>query len=148
MKFTRAFLVVMILLAMPFISTFVFEMSNADMAFEDDIRVNTDNVDEPQASPDIAIDGNYVYVVWQDQRRGNWDIYLRVSSNKGSSFSTEVRVDDTSLTETMTDDGTNQYDPVIAIDEGGVIYIAWTDEREGRPMIYISHSDDHGATFS
>lgn len=148
MKHLRTLLIALMMIAVPFLIIQDLNNSNADMAFENDIRINTDSGNAAQDSPDIAVDGDNVYVVWQDNRRGNWDIFFRASSNRGVSFGNEIRVDDTSLTETLTDDGTDQSEPVIAVDPDGLIYITWTDEREGRPMIYMAHSDDDGATFS
>lgn len=148
MRYLATILMALTMLLMPLTYLYSVETASGEMAFEDDIRINTDQGDAPQGSPDIAVDGNNVYIVWQDDRRGNWDIYFRASSNRGVTFKTEVRVDDTSITETLTDDGTDQYNPVISVDGDGVIFVAWADSRDGRSMVYMAHSDDNGETFS
>jgi hypothetical protein len=87
---------------------------------------NTDN-DTAQKNPDIAVDssGN-IYVVWQDDRenRGDNDIYFAKSTDGGSTFGTNARVDH---------NGTGAFDqehPCIATDEADVVYVAWQDERK------------------
>ena len=36
--------------------------------------------------PQIALDGNNVYVVWQDNTPGNYDIFLQRSLSNGTKF--------------------------------------------------------------
>ena len=124
------------------------EPTSGSLAFEDDVLINGDGGNVDQASPDIAASGNDIYIVWQDRRNGNWDIYFKASHDGGNSFGSDTRVDDTSRTSTLTDDGTDQTDPEIAIDGDGNIFIVWTDDREGRPLIYMAVSTDDGDTFS
>ncbi len=46
-------------------------------SFSANQRVNDDTGKEYQYYPDIVADDNgYVYIVWQDHRNGNWDIYF------------------------------------------------------------------------
>lgn len=124
------------------------DVGEGALAFEDDILINQDMSSLPQSNPDIAVNGPDVYIVWQDSRGGSRDIYLRASHDGGLTFGSEVRVDDTSITTTLTDDDTDQVNPVISVSQDGIIYVVWADNRDGRSMIYISHSTDEGATFS
>ncbi len=138
------------ILSVMFMILATFSMMNgpdAALAFEDDIKVNQDSGEASQANSDVAVSNNNVYVVWQDNRRGNWDIFFRSSSDRGKTFSNEVRVDDTSATPTLTDDQTSQVDPEIAVGPDGKIFVAWSDDRDGRSMVYLTRSEDGGKTF-
>ncbi|MEO6970019.1 MAG: sialidase family protein [Chthoniobacterales bacterium] len=99
----------------------------------------------------------HIYVSEEPQESNDTDIQFRYSDDSGATWSSPVRVND--------DTGTNsQFNPKIAIDSStGNIAIAWYDARNdvgdlgrgdtnGVPnddiMIYSSYSKDGGATFS
>jgi uncharacterized repeat protein (TIGR02543 family) len=92
-----------------------------------------------QCNPDIAIgaDGR-LFVVWQDNRRGNWDIYVRTSAD-GVTWSSEAEATD------FTNDETN---PVIAVDARSPSYafIAWQDNRSGNQDICVASSSTNFAS--
>jgi len=88
-----------------------------------------------QWSPSIAASGNDVFVVWQDNRLGDNDIFF-ARSRDGEVFEVAERVDDSG------DDPSNQYRPAIAVGEsapaGRTIYVAWEDERYGPATIAVT----------
>lgn len=95
-----------------------------------------------QTSVDIAVDGlGTVYVIWQDERDGNPDIYLAKSTDGGVTFSASVRVDDTATATT------HQTLPSIAIDGSNNLYVVWQDNRNGIIDAYFTKSVDGGVTF-
>ena len=98
---------------------------------------------EPQLDPDtqtpsnqwhpaLAVSGNEVLVVWQDNRLGDNDIFFTRSHNAGQSFDPAERVDDSG------DDPSDQYRPALAVDPGVALYVAWEDERFGRSAIALT----------
>ncbi len=100
-------------------------------SFAEPIQLTTNTGD--QSYPDIAIDANdTLYVVWQDNRRGNWDIYIRTSAN-GVSWSAETRIDDS-------DD--NQTAPAVAVNGAAGCHVAWEDDRGGHQDIFVTSSSD------
>jgi hypothetical protein len=136
--------------------------------WSDDIKVN-DTPDQPAlqaqatvsrrvrsadvyANPDITIDHHgHLYVTWVDNRNGNSDIYFARSRDQGSTWSSNVRIND--------DDGVDpQYDPTIAVatppgdadadTAQTTVYIAWEDYRDEYANIYLARSDDGGNTWS
>ncbi len=94
-----------------------------------------------RTNPDIGADqGGNVYVVWQDQRNGDSDIYFSRSTNGGISFSPNVRVND--------DNGNSLQElPSLALGKTGNIYVVWGDWRNGGSDIFFSKSTDGGASF-
>jgi hypothetical protein len=85
-----------------------------------------------QGYPAVAIDNfsNY-YIVWEDERNGNTDIYMQRYNCNGTPLGSNFRVDDDNT-------GFDQYSPTIACDETGKFIVVWCDFRNGDddPEIY------------
>ena len=124
------------------------EEGHAAIAFEGDIRINMDSGDAEQENPVIAASGKDVYIIWQDERNGTWDLFSRASHDGGRTFGKEVRVDDTAKTPTLYDDVSDQIKPEAAIGPNGNLFVVWEDDRDGRSLIYSSISKDGGKSFS
>jgi hypothetical protein len=92
------------------------------------------NTDTPsnQWHPGIAVDGDDVFVVWQDNRLGDNDIFFARSRDAGATFDPDERVDDSGA------DPSDQYRPAVAIDPGAALYVAWEDERFGPSAIAVT----------
>jgi len=96
------------------------------------VKANDDTGTAGQGWPSIAVDasGN-AYVVWQDMRNGNPDIYFSYRP-AGGAWGANVRVND--------DAGmANQYYPSIAVDGSGNAYAVWQDYRNYSTDIYFSY---------
>ncbi|GAF75805.1 unnamed protein product, partial [marine sediment metagenome] len=99
----------------------------------------TDNTND-QCNPAVALDSSdKLYVVWQDNREGDWDIYISTSVD-GISWSTETRVNDPNED--------NQVNPAIVIDgqSPNQAHVVWQDDRAGNQDICIATSSDGFAT--
>jgi len=106
-------------------------------SFTGSIQLTADSAD--QCDPAVAVAGSdKLYVVWQDNRRGNWDVYVSTSVD-GVSWSAERLV---------TDSNDNQINPAIAIDGSSPsrAYVVWQDDRGGNQDIYVASSSDGFAT--
>jgi hypothetical protein len=104
-------------------------------SFGGSILLTADPAD--QCNPAIAMGGSdKLYVIWQDNRRGNWDVYMS-SSADGISWSTASRV---------TDSNNSEINPAIAIGSAGGAAVAWQDDRAGNQDIYVASSSDGFAT--
>lgn len=92
--------------------------------------------------PDLACHEGYDYVVWNDNRAGqyNTDVWISRSAD-GVVFDTDVRVSDYVAG--------NQYEPHIAIDTGGRIHVGyiWNLPFQGNIDLYYTVSADGGATW-
>jgi hypothetical protein len=93
--------------------------------------------------PQIAASGNNVYVVWEEQgdkddTNGNKEIFLRPSSDDGSSFKL-IR----NISRTLT--GTSQFPQIAA--SGNNVYVVWEDDSNGNKDIYFKASPNSGYGF-
>jgi hypothetical protein len=104
--------------------------------------VNDDVVSASQRNPAIAVTPSNVYLVWEDDRNGNEDIFSAVSVNGGASWSVNIRVDDDPA-------NGNQTQPALTVADSGVIAVAWVDTRNvsTAPDIFSTESSDGGNTW-
>jgi hypothetical protein len=103
--------------------------------------------------PHMAVDlsggpfHNNIYVVWDDLRNGDDDVFLSISSNGGDTWTPAQRINNDPI-----NNGKDQYWPTIAISELGEIVILFYDTRNtsNNNIIeaYIARSTDGGATFT
>ncbi len=117
---------------------YVARLAAGSASFGIPIRVSFSSSD--QRHPAIATtDSGDVYVVWQDNRNGNWDIYGWVRP-EGVSTGKEFRI---------TRSRRNEVSPAIAIDHSSsaCLRVAWQDNRNGNEDIYLASTVDSIATF-
>ncbi len=118
---------------------------DAGDSFESPVIV-TDTADVWAYRPCLVLGGQgHLYLVWEDCRDADppaSDIYFAKSTDGGETFGPNVRVDDAGT------DLTEQTDPAVAVDDSGVIYVVWLDERgNGFSGVFFSRSLDGGLTF-
>jgi hypothetical protein len=75
-------------------------------------------------APSVATEDKKLAVAWSDFRAYKWDIYARVSQNRGQQWAPQVRVNDSADALESLDDG-----PRIGF-QGGDTFVAWTDFRK------------------
>lgn len=118
--------------------------SDGGTTFDAPIAVD-EGTSPQQISPVIAVDGSgNVYVVWEDYREGDADIFIK--KYDGSSFGSRNKVN-------SAETGIVDYDttPSIAVNTLGDLYVVWehrADSTDERPDIYFAKSTNQGATFS
>ncbi|MBP7051857.1 MAG: hypothetical protein KBE65_12655 [Phycisphaerae bacterium] len=118
---------------------YIAQLPAGKEAFETPVQVTTDAAD--QCNPDVALGSNgTLYVVWQDNRRGNWDVFVSLASD-GKTFTRATLV---------TDSNDNEITPVVAIDSGSPAraYVAWQDDRSGNQDIYVASSTNAFASVT
>lgn len=121
---------------------YVTTSTDGGQSWSANIKVNDDSGTSRQQYSSLAVDASgIVYVAWQDQRNGNYDVYFATSTDSGTTWSTNVKVND--------DSGTSaQYKPSLAVDASGTVYVAWEDNRNSNYDIYFASSTDSGTTWS
>ena len=101
-----------------------------------------------QYSPCVPVDKyGDIYVAWADERNSatltQTDIFFTKSTDGGTSFdSPSVQVDDAGS------GYKNQEAPDILVDDQGLVFVVWADERIGDFDIYSSISYDAGSSFN
>ncbi|HLB74638.1 MAG TPA: putative Ig domain-containing protein, partial [Sedimentisphaerales bacterium] len=95
-------------------------------------QITTDSADQHNPALGVGTDDK-LYVVWQDNRNGDWDIYGSTSTGNGTTWSAQRRI---------TDSNDNQINPAIAIDSQSTnrAHVVWQDDRSGNEDIYIAVS--------
>jgi hypothetical protein len=85
----------------------------------------------------IAADGEFLHVVWTDNRNGDAATYYKRSVDQGKTWGTDTRLSDL---------GSTSANPAIAV-SGSVIHVVWNDDRDGNLEIYYKRSTDGGLTW-
>jgi hypothetical protein len=83
-------------------------------------------------APAVAFSGSSLYVVWQDASRGVNDIRLRRVTAAGKPAGRTVRVEDKGA------GGGNSWRPDIVALGAESLLVAWEDERDGPPQIFVA----------
>ncbi|UCG69478.1 MAG: FG-GAP repeat protein, partial [Thermoplasmata archaeon] len=104
-----------------------------------DVKVNQNSTNvRNYPAVDIDSDGN-IFVVWQDNRRANRDIYAQKLDPSG----TVLWPSDVMVHQDFPNQ--NQYDPDVAVDSNGNAIIVWRDYRGPDSEIYAQKLDPSGA---
>lgn len=114
-------------------------------SFGTDSRVNTNGIGTLPAppTPRVCCEGANVYVAWADERAGAGDPDVRFnrSTDNGTTWQpADVRLDQ--------DAGTAFLDRVDICCDGGNVYVAWQDLRNGGSDVYTRSSSNNGVSFA
>ncbi len=96
--------------------------------------------DSPDESffPQLAVSDSMIYCVWNDDRRGNWEVFFTRSSDRGATWSSNTR---------LSDSGVNTWRPALAA-WNDTLLVVWEDYRDGESSIYKKVSFDGGVHWS
>ncbi|MFH1050342.1 MAG: T9SS type A sorting domain-containing protein [bacterium] len=107
------------------------------LTWGDDVRITNDTADTK--NPGIALSDNNVYIIFDDEREGNREIYFKKSTDYGNTWGEDVR---------LTFDNSASWCPSIEVSNSGV-HVVWADERSGyQGDIYYKKSTDGGDSWS
>jgi uncharacterized protein (DUF2147 family) len=89
--------------------------------------------------PYIAVDpGDNLHVVWEDDTKGNYEIFYKKSTNGGTSWSTKR----------LTFNSGNSYQPNIAFGSTNNPQIIWSDYSFGMCQVIYKQSTNGGTTWT
>lgn len=114
----------------------IFFRASHDNGITFDSIINlSDNTGRSQY-PQMAVSGNNVYVVWEDDTTGKGQILLRVSNDRGNTFGNIINL--------SRDTGNSRAPQLVA--SGNNVYVVWS-EYENEFRIMFRASNDNGVTF-
>ena len=99
---------------------------------------NLSGTDGASGDPAIAVSGDNVHVVWDDNTPGNSDILYRRSIDGGSTFPNIIK--------NLSSNAGSSADPAVAL-SGNSVYVVWRDLTPGNADILYRTSSDNGDTF-
>jgi hypothetical protein len=103
-----------------------------------DVPITISENESDQINPALAIDSEgRLFLCWQEDRRGNWDIYV-VHSADGVNWSIRKRI---------TDADSDQVNPDMAI-SGSKAYVVWQDNVNATQDIYVASSTNNFSTIT
>jgi hypothetical protein len=107
-----------------------------------DVRITNDSAHSYtcfNGSRGVTANGNYVHIVWFDDRNGalNREIYYKRSTNSGASFEADVR---------LTNNASHSFHACVE-SAGSIVHVIWQDLRDGNDEVYYKRSSDNGATW-
>lgn len=108
-----------------------------------EVRLDTDPAGAAHSSRvRLAADGSgRVIAVWQDNRTGVWTPRSNASSDGGASWlASDVRAD-------SAPDGVSCGTPSLAMGEGGLACVGWSDCRDDQDIARVNYSLDGGSTW-
>jgi hypothetical protein len=125
---------------------------NGIVGFGSDVILSDDQTGADQSNPSVATDGSNIYVAWQDNQSGSYDIRFAkgiptmptATTPPQNSFSPSPK------SVPVTDQSTSgdKKEPSAVYSVTG-IYVAWTDGRNNASNdIYIAKSTTGGADFN
>ena len=100
-------------------------------------EINISNNNGTSELPQVTAEGNNVYVVWQDDSGGNYDVYFAHSPDNGKNFE--------SIKNLSKNNGTSELPQVTA--EGNNVYVVWQDDSGGNYDVYFKLSSSDGTKF-
>jgi hypothetical protein len=98
---------------------------------------NDGNSNPGSVNPQMDLHGSNVYIVWQDNTLGNFDILFRVSTNNGSTFAS---------TKNLSNNAGNSINAQIS-SVSDAVRIVWQDNTLGDSDIFFKASGNEGSTF-
>jgi hypothetical protein len=85
----------------------------------------------------MASSGDNLYIVWPDNKTGNWELFFAKSANGGNTFETPINIsNNTSFSANAT-----------ILSHENHISITWWDNKTGKIEPFIRSSHDYGETF-
>ena len=117
---------------------FIFSKINAQWTQDLRLTNNPANSGTPVNNAwGVAASGNFIHVVWYDERDFNKEIYYKRSADGGLTWGADTR---------LTNDNFSSQFPSISV-TGQVVHLAWIDGRDQDDEIYYKRSTDDGVTW-
>ncbi|HYL66811.1 MAG TPA: hypothetical protein VEU72_06620 [Nitrosopumilaceae archaeon] len=99
--------------------------------------VNISNNLGDSGLPQMVVSGNNVYVTWENNGLGNFEVFVAKSTDNGNTFAIPVNISNNAAPSGA---------PKIAA-SGNNVYVVWMDKTPENYDIFVAKSNDAGSTF-
>ena len=79
--------------------------------------------------PQVTAEGNNVYVVWQDNTTGNYDVYFKSSSSNGTKFKSDRNL--------SKNNGTSELPQITSNKD--IFFVIWKDNSNGMGEVFAKY---------
>jgi hypothetical protein len=128
----------------------VFFAASNDNGKNFDKPINLSNAKGASADSQVAAQGNNVYVMWWDNKTGDWQVISKASTDNGKTFGDAVTLKSIGSSPVKTlkapPSDTISVDTVVAA-SGNNEYLGWWDNTTGNWEVSFAKSGDGGKTF-
>jgi hypothetical protein len=111
---------------------------------------NNSKTSSSPEEPQIAAAGSNVYVAWYDNITGNFDPFLAISTDNGTSFSNPIGLKEKAGVQNK--DSLGEYGLITSYSHiaasGNNLYVIWYDNITGSVQSFLTKSTDNGISFS
>ena len=111
--------------------------ANIFAQWQADVRLTINGANSNIYKSCLAVNGNVLHIVWDDDRDGNPEIYYKRSPDGGVSWGTDTR---------LTNNSALSGSPSVSVD-GSTVHVLWYDARDGNYEIYYKRSTDGGLSW-
>lgn len=111
--------------------------SSAPVVADDNNNNTTITCCVPLLLAPIAGSGNYVYVVWWDNKTENWEVFFARSIDNGRTFEQPLNLSNNT--------GRSENAQIFALEEN--VYVTWWDNSTGTREVLFRASTDNGNSF-
>lgn len=112
-------------------------MNSSSPVVADDNNNTTITCCVPLLLAPIAGSGNYVYVVWWDNKTENWEVFFARSIDNGRTFEQPLNLSNNT--------GRSENAQIFALEEN--VYVTWWDNSTGTREVLFRASTDNGNSF-
>ncbi|VVC05297.1 BNR repeat-like domain protein [uncultured archaeon] len=102
------------------------------------VPVNISNNLGDSGLPQMSVSENNVYVTWENNGLGNFEVFVAKSNDNGNTFAIPINI---------SNDAAPSGAPQI-IASGKNVYVSWMDKTPGNYDVFVAKSNDAGSTFS
>ena len=99
------------------------------------VKLNDDGTTAENITPAISVGGSYIYVVWEDHRGDDADIYSTRRLISGGAWEANKRVNQ-DRADGDTPNENDQKNAGICVDATGAAFAVWQDSRSGNKKTY------------
>lgn len=100
-----------------------------------DTRLTQDTAQSGLCS--VHLSGSFVHVVWRDDRDGDDEVYYKLSTDRGISWGSDIRLTEAPGTSDMSSCAVS----------GATLHIVWNDDRDGNMEIYYKRNPTGNTTI-